>query len=56
MVDFYEDEIEEGKAVVNKLKTLGFFVQNHELLEALGGNPNYLSDKEFEAVFGESRD
>ena len=45
-----------GKDVVENLKKLGFFVQDQELLESLGGNPNALSDEEFEAVFGESRD
>lgn len=51
-----EDENSDGEAVVENLKKLGYFVQNQELLVSLGGNPNALSDKEFEAVFGESRD
>ena len=56
MIGSSEDESNDGKLVVEKLEKLGFFVQNQELLDSLGGNPNALSDDEFEAVFGESRD
>ena len=56
MVASSEDEKNEGRVIVEKLKNLGFFVQDQELLDRLGGNPNALSDDEFEAVFGESRD
>ena len=51
-----EDKRSDGEEVVENLKKLGFFVKDQELLDSLGGNPNALSDKEFEAVFGESRD
>ena len=56
MFGFLKDESNDGKLVVEKLEKLGFFVQNQELLDSLGGNPNALADDEFEAVFGEGRD
>ena len=52
MIGSSEDESNDGKLVVEKSEKLGFFVQNQEFLDSLGGNPNTLSDDEFEAVFG----
>ena len=44
------------RKVIKDLEKRGFIIKNNDLFESLGGNPNALSDSEFEMVFGVSRD
>lgn len=43
------------KKTLQDLEKRGFTVKNQELLDSMGGNPNSLTDEEFEVIFGEPR-